>query len=101
MGTWALRRDVELVDADLPRPVRIEDQELPLPAKEIDALVLDDYRLHPNVLIVPVGAHEDDGVPYCQLSTIHFPNSTHSSCVVLPGCEYSPIDLREPRPMCM
>jgi hypothetical protein len=44
--------------------VRIEDQELPLPAKEIDALVLDDYRLSAEVVIGPVGPDQDDAVPY-------------------------------------
>ena len=81
--------------------MRIEDQELPLPAKEIDALVLDDYRLPSKVVIIPVWTNKDDLIAYCHWSISHFPNSTHSSWVVLPGCEYPPMDLDDPLPMCM
>jgi hypothetical protein len=64
MRTWALERDVKLIDPYLTWSMRIEDQELPLPTKEIDALVLDDYRLHSQVAVVPVRANQHDCVAH-------------------------------------
>ncbi len=83
--TWAFKREIALVDPHLARPCWIEDQELPLHAQEIDALILEHYRLSSEVLVIPRWTNQHHLVSYCQRSTIHFPNSTHSSWVVLPG----------------